>query len=455
VLEGPHDGVRPGSLVAFLAPCAPTCAERLVMPGALVGALDPGVRVPGLREDEVRLRRETPAPPAEGEPPWWNAVRGHSFYAGHSIDLHAAALLRKEALRTILASNWIRAERHEVPLTLPYELSQPTRSAPSKRPNAVLFGYGNYAKTVMLPGVRRHLSVDGIHEVDPTQMPLRRSNTVRWDTSPTPRADESADAFLIAGYHHTHAPLAVDALRRGAAAVIEKPVATTRGQLRELLAALEETGGRVFSCFQRRYMQFNDLARGHLRTAPGDPINYHCIAYEVPNPELHWYRWPNSGSRLVSNGCHWLDHFLYLNAWSPVQSRQVASSPDGTLNCSVTLSNGACFTMVLTDAGSKRTGMQDHVELRANGVTVRIQNTARYHAEDGARTLGRARTTRLDSYRRMYESIAESIVRDEPGDSRLAVQASTQLVLNLEEDLQRQPVERGSALFEGLRVAAA
>ncbi|NNL65769.1 MAG: Gfo/Idh/MocA family oxidoreductase, partial [Myxococcales bacterium] len=355
----------------------------------------------------------------------------------------------------VLAANWTRAERREVPLTLPHELSEPTRPAGREGPNAVLFGYGNYAKTVMLPAVRRHLRVDAIHEVDPTQMPLRRSKEVRWDTSPTPRPDESADAFLIAGFHHTHAPLAVDALRRGAAAVIEKPVATTRSQLRELLVAQEETGGRVFSCFQRRYTPFNDLARRHLRTAPGDPINYHCIAYEVPNPELHWYRWQNSGSRLVSNGCHWLDHFLYLNDWSPVQTRQIASSPDGTLNCFVTLANGACFNMVLTDAGSKRTGMQDHVELRANGVTVRIRDTARYHAEDGARTLGRARTTRLDSYRRMYESIAERIVRGEPGDSKLAVQASTQLVLNLEADLQHRTLQQGTAFFEGLGIAAA
>ena len=284
-------------------------------------------------------------------------------------------------------------------------------------------------------GSGRNLQVDRIHELDPTQIPLKRRGGMDWDTSPSLSPDERPDAVLVAGYHHSHATLACQALRRGAAVVLEKPIATSRPQLHELLATLRETRGSLFSGYQRRYLPFNDWVRHDLGMQPTDPISYHAVVYEVPLPELHWYRWPNSRSRLLSNGCHWIDHFLHLNGYPAVSDLDVRVAPDGTLNCSVSAENGAFFTMVLTDRGSRRLGVRDYVELRAGGTTARITDACRYEAENQHRIVRRAKIGRLAPYRTMYDTIGELIASGAPGDSALSLQRSAGLVLDLEDRL--------------------
>jgi hypothetical protein len=79
--------------------------------------------------------------------PSWNAVRGYSVYSGNSIYPYEAELMRKNAPHLVLTTDWSRAERHEASLS--GEISEPTHPAQQKDPNAVLFGYGNYAKTVI------------------------------------------------------------------------------------------------------------------------------------------------------------------------------------------------------------------------------------------------------------------------------------------------------------------
>ena len=301
----------------------------------------------------------------------------------------------------------------------------------------MLFGYGNYAKTLVVPNVRPWLEIERIHELDPTQIP-RGADDTAWDTSPhwpEGPAGEGFRAAFLAGYHHTHAPLAAEAMDRGAAAVVEKPIATGACELDDLLRRLEG-GGRLFSCYQKRYHPFNALARRDLGVRTGDPVSYHCMVYEVPLPEQHWYRWPSSRSRLVSNGCHWIDHFLYLNDFAEPGRIDVAEASDGTLNASVELENGAFFTMVLTDLGSARIGVQDYVELRARGTTVRMSNSTRYEAEGPNRILRRERVNKMFAYRRMYADIARRVVEGAAGDTPRSVRVSAGLVLEMERRLR-------------------
>jgi len=248
-----------------------------------------------------------------------------------------------------------------------------------------LFGLGNYAKTVVLPNIKKSLRIECIHEIDPTQIGrIPQATDIAYDSSPSLRDDERYDAVFVAGFHHTHAEIAIKAISMGAAAVVEKPVATTEEQLRLLLDALMVHRGRFFACLQRRYSAFNAWARTDLGVISGEPISYHAIVFEVPLPPAHWYKWPSSRSRLVSNGCHWLDHFLYLNEFSGVERQHVFSASDA-VNVSVELTNGALFTLVLTDRGANRLGVQDYIELRTRDGTASITNSSSYRAERGRR----------------------------------------------------------------------
>ncbi|MHB1026153.1 MAG: Gfo/Idh/MocA family oxidoreductase [Desulfobacteria bacterium] len=434
VIESADESKFPlGQTVVFLAPCQPACAERVVLPEEMLLKVDPLAEIEAPSDHVLHLSVEADEVAPDR---WWAPLTGWSGYSGRRLERERCAEILGRALSAVRQTPWEGARSLPVDRGPMAETKGRSGPAPTRRrPHTVLFGYGNYAKTIILPNVRPCLSVDCIHEIDPTQLPLKEDADKAWDTSPIPRDDENYDVWLVAGFHHTHGPLAVRAIEQGAWAVVEKPVVVDESQLEQLLAAMRTSQGRLFSCFHKRYLPFNRLALRDLGVNPGDPVSYHCIVFEVPLPELHWYRWPNSGSRLVSNGWHWLDHFLFLNGYADVEFFDIAAARDGTLNCTVGLKNGAFFTMALTDHGSARIGVQDHVELRAGDATVRIVNESAYTAERGNAVVRRLRVNKIDTYRTMYEDVCRRIAEGGEGDSAHSLEVSIRLVLALQERL--------------------
>jgi predicted dehydrogenase len=255
-----------------------------------------------------------------------------------------------------------------------------------------------------------------------------------YDTAPLPRS--SPDVVFVAGYHHTHAGTASRVLREGGVAVVEKPLATTRGQLAELLEAMGPGPSRLYPCFQKRWSPANAWAREDLAVRPGEPVHYHAIVYEVPLPARHWYRWPNSRSRIVCNGCHWIDHFMAFNDYAPAVRHAAWEAANGDVVCTAELANGASLALVITDHGSGRLGVRDHVELRAGNVTVRLTDGASYESESTRGRLRRRRVARFDPYAAMYRDISTAVLDGRAGDPPAWVASATGLMLDLEDALQ-------------------
>ena len=425
VLEADPGALAPGTAVGFLAPSHPRACERVVLPEALVVPL--GAPLPNGHALHLAASRGAVSPALEQALGW----------SPHSGDELLGAVLKAAVADAARDLARRAGEGKALPLAVASQVKErdAAPAADGSAPSAVLFGFGAYGRTIVMSGVRPLLSVRGVHELDPTLMPPGRAASIRWDTAGSPRDDERYDAYLIAGYHHTHAPLAIEALRRGATAVVEKPLATTQHQLGELVATLKATQGRFIAGFHKRYAVFNDWAREDLALAPGTPVHYHAVVFEERLPARHWYRWPASKTRIVSNGCHWIDHFLFLNGWSEPEAVDVARGGPGgeTANVTIRLDNGAFFTLVLTDVGSGRIGVREHVELRSGDVTVTIDDGSHYRAESSRRILRRRRVNRMASYEAMYRAIARRIVAGEPGDTLRSVDVSTRLVLAAEE----------------------
>jgi predicted dehydrogenase len=425
VLES--DDFPAGSLVTFVAPCHPPAVERLSLPAGLLRPLAEAVELPA-----GSLTLLPAAPVDAGAPKAVDALGG--WHPDSGVPHEELAWATDVLLGLAADTRWEHGRRLDVtPEEAPRERAERGR-APDGRPAAVLFGYGNYAKTYVLPGVRGAFDVAEIHEIDPFQIGPSPPGRTAWDTAPVSRGGPH-DAWLVAGFHHTHAPLAVEGLAAGAAVVLEKPLATSHEDLEALLGALGRPGARLFGCFQRRYSAFTARALDDLGGPDAGPISYHCIVHEVPLPARHWYRWPSSRSRLVSNGCHWVDHFLFLNGYADVAERRVFEASDGTIVCALELVTGAAFSMTLTERGSSRTGVQDHVELRTPDRTVRIVDDAHYAAESTAGRIRRLRQPRTRSYERMYRRIAERIALGEDGDDVAIVRASAGEVLAMEDEL--------------------
>jgi len=436
--EGPkNSGFAPGETVVFLASNHPRCVDRLVLEKGFLRCIDAGktqfpasgirlVKRPSLAGD-ARLTRFAGWSSFSGE-----AAPGEEF---------TAALLN--AARELLAGDGAARDERVLPTSpdRPAVVAIPAKPGLTQGPRrsgktACLFGYGNYAKTALLTSLDARLQVTKVFEIDPLQLGDVVGREHRWGFSTASRPDASRqwdwDAYFIAGYHHTHGPLAVEALRRGAYAVIEKPVVTTREQLDELRAADARNPGRIFTCFQKRYSPVNAWIREDLACGEGEPLHYSCQVFEVPLPALHWYRWPNSRSRLVSNGIHWIDHFLFLNRGSAVQRRDAQWLQNGEVLVTIELANSACFTMLLTDIGSSRIGVREHVEIKSGGRRAVITDSASYVAEDSTRVLRRRTWNPLGSYPAMYAEISRRIADGEQGESEIAFQSAA-VVLELEE----------------------
>ena len=421
--------VKKGEKVIFVAPEHPRCAERVVLPCELVTKADQRVvsrveQKEGLvfvEEDMSDLRYEE--------------LAGWSSDSGVSLPAFVRPLLG-DALERWRDVNLSRCVI--LPLKEPTRIQEckHLRKASAKPLRAVLFGLGNYAKTAIIANLPSYINLSCVHEIEPTQIGKTDSLSYDIDSAPVIRNDEKYDIYFIAGYHHTHAGLAVEGIRKGGYVVMEKPLVTTWQQLERLDEAMANYPGRVFACFQKRYNPLWELAFEDLGVKKGEAINYHCMVFEMPLPLLHWYRWPNSHSRVVSNGCHWIDHFLYMNNFVDVTRYDLWKAKNGDVHINIELKNGAVFGMHLTEQGSKRIGVQDHIELRTNNVTVRVDNASRYFAEDGRRVLRKCRINKLSVYKRMYGEICRRILNGEEGEQRDRVRKSCEIMLRLEDIYQ-------------------
>jgi predicted dehydrogenase len=424
VLESREPAINAGAIVPFVATDSGPPGERYVLWSDLVGDPWPGA-LPDTRDDNwhVTMAGDVSDDAVLATIAGWNPYSGSPCPVTRSdvTDLVTRALRVNGRSAACEPGPEPVREREEGP----------------RGPGITVFGYGNYVKTMVIPELGRYIPVRCVHEIDPWQIGRRREPAWAWDTSPCLRENEKADIVVVASYHHTHALLAAEVARRGATAVIiEKPVATTHDDLKLLSGAITERGTAVYAAFQRRYSRFNGDLLTDLRIAgSSDPVSCFAVAYEVPLPPQHWYRWPASGSPVISNGCHWIDHFLWLNSFAPVSDVAAERLRQSVICVRVRLQNDAVLVLSLTSEGSPRHGMREHCEFRANGVTVTIDDSERYVSEDASGIIRRKTTNRLEAHQRMYRAISREIRSGGTGDSLRSLLVSTGAMLAAEQCL--------------------
>jgi hypothetical protein len=177
------------------------------------------------------------------------------------------------------------------------------------------------------------------------------------------------------------------------------------------------------------------MAMTDLDAGPDAPISYSCEVHEEPLPDRHWYRWPVSRGRIVANGCHWIDHFLFVNHFADVEHAKADRLADGGLLVGLRLVNGATFQMRLTERGTARRGLRNTVQLQARDAIVRIENDLTYRAERSGRVIRGVRVNRLAAYREMYAAIFRRILEHSPGDGEAELVRSTAVALALQDEL--------------------
>ncbi|MEJ2673442.1 MAG: Gfo/Idh/MocA family oxidoreductase, partial [Deltaproteobacteria bacterium] len=424
--DKPH---RLGQKVLFIAPCHPQCVERIVLPPQLLKPLPEGICDYDFQKSEIV---------------WVDARQYlknddliklvyYSQFSGRTIDeqlVKRAFALVEEIISKPGMLVGQKLETSSNPVTERYENSSSDQDG---RLRAVIFGYGHYAKTIIIPNLDRAIRVAKVHEIDPMQLGPVKRLPFDVDSSPMPRPDERFDVICIAGYHHTHATLGIYGLKKDCYVIIEKPPVTTWDQLHELLEAMDQSEGKLFVGYTRRYLVFNKFIRKDLGLKDNEPLSYYCIVNMARMPKLHWYHWPNAGSQIISNGCHWIDHFLFLNDYVAFKSYGAIQFNNEDIVCWAELENGSTFNMVITQDGSMRTGYRENIEIRSKDSTVRIRDLSHYTAEGPSRILRKANVNKPVVYMNMYRTVSHKIVAGQAGDTRESLERTASLMLGLED----------------------
>lgn len=203
--------------------------------------------------------------------------------------------------------------------------TQVARRVPASKPAAPkqakvklgVIGAGNFATGTLLP------ILQGIADVELIGVCTARGYTAKGvadkfgfqfaASDPTEIFDNpDINAVLIATRHDTHAPYAIRAMQAGKPAFLEKPLAITFEQLKEVERVWQETNGRVLVGYNRRFSPFIRQIAEHFKNRT-EPLS---MLYRVNAGSLeqgHWMRaTPEGGSRVVSEGCHFIDVMMFL-----------------------------------------------------------------------------------------------------------------------------------------------
>ena len=194
-----------------------------------------------------------------------------------------------------------------------------------------VIGAGNFARNTLLPALRP-LGIRFRIVANATGLSARHAADRFTFESCTARAedvleDPAVTWVLIATRHDTHAPLAAAALRAGKSVFVEKPLAMTREELAEVLAA-HHGGGRLMVGFNRRFAPATDkvleVFHGHAEPLV---INYRVNAGYLP--PTHWLQDPVfGGGRVIGEACHFIDWMRYL-VGAPITSASASATANG------------------------------------------------------------------------------------------------------------------------------
>src|ERR1700754_2300448 len=119
----------------------------------------------------------------------------------------------------------------------------PSREQPL---NVAVVGYGYWGPTLVRNVIERpEFQFAGLCERDPARARAFTSKVPGgrvWDDLDTMLADESLDAVIVATPPHTHHAIVRAALEAGKHVLVEKPLATTSDDARDLIEVADQHG---------------------------------------------------------------------------------------------------------------------------------------------------------------------------------------------------------------------
>ena len=228
-----------------------------------------------------------------------------------------------------------------------------------------LVGAGSFAKGVHLPNLEKLKNFYNIYAImsrtGSNATSIARQYRAKYATTNYQEIlnDSDVDMVMICTRHNLHAQYSMEAMKKGKAVFVEKPMALNKKEMEEVFKTIQETGMSYLVGFNRRFSKYAATIKEHL-TERINPviINYHMNAGYIPLD--HWVHTEEGGGRIIGEACHIFDLFNYF-VDAEIESISVNSINPKTENISsqdnvvVTLKykEGSICTLTYTALGDK------------------------------------------------------------------------------------------------------
>src|SRR6266404_5252309 len=185
-------------------------------------------------------------------------------------------------------------------------------------------GAGNFARGVLLPIVKRQAKLQLVGVGAATGLSAKNTaeqfgfsySTTDYQEILT---DRESQIVFIATRHDSHAQLATEALRSGKSVFVEKPLAITGEELREVVVAARESDGLLMVGYNRRFAPIAKEIKKRFDGRAGPmTIVYRVNAGQLPRD--HWtHDAAEGGGRIIGEACHFIDFVQYLTGALPAR----------------------------------------------------------------------------------------------------------------------------------------
>lgn len=294
-------------------------------------------------------------------------------------------------------------------------------------------GFGNYAKSVLLPALKKAgnerltavVTSTGLSAHDAAE----RQGFAHAATDPKVALDDAdTDCVFIATRHDSHARLAVDALNAGKHVFVEKPLALTQEQLAEVQDAASAAPGVLTVGFNRRFAPMMVAAKAALANR-GGPIamHYRINAGHVPGDS--WLHGSEGGGRIAGEACHFVDALTFLAGGPPVAVE--AFSPEGvgdTVSAVLRFADGSTGTILYSSLGDSALP-KEYLEVFASGLVIRLDDFRKLHIMRGGKTTTKSASAQdkgqTGLVKAFYAAARDGAPAPIPLDELIAVSAAT------------------------------
>lgn len=171
--------------------------------------------------------------------------------------------------------------------------------------------------------------------------------------------DDCIDLVLIATRHNLHAPIIVEAAKAGKHIFVEKPIALTLDDCKNLYKTITESNVNLTVGFNRRFAPLAEIAK-KLAEKRKNPL---MMSYRINSSGMeknHWINDPvEGGGAILGECCHFFDFCKWIVGYDPSQiyAEMISSTDGSTVNSNNVIAtikyiDGSIATIIYTTIGN-------------------------------------------------------------------------------------------------------